>query len=132
MWSLNWWDSKFWKRWIWTHQMKTQHGSLALAHHWIVIVARLRLIYFWYSKCKCSYYYTDLFILYAGIKGFNKGFVFSLSHAKWYLWLTFLFHWVKYRILFHLEISVFHVDLCDNIQWQAFVEVNMSFYWPVK
>jgi hypothetical protein len=48
------------------------------------------IIYFWYSKCKCSYYYTDLFILYAGIKGFNKGFVFSLSHAKWYLWLTFL------------------------------------------
>jgi len=33
---------------------------------------------------------------------------------------------VKYRILFHLEISVFHVDLCDNIQLQAFV--NMSFY----
>jgi hypothetical protein len=39
---------------------------------------------------------------------------------------------VKYQILFHLEISVFHVDLCDNIQLQAFVEVNMSCYWSVK
>jgi len=46
------------KSWF-TEQCKIR--ECVLAHKWIIIVVRLRVIYFWYSECMCiyTYYYID-------------------------------------------------------------------------